>query len=301
VAVYEYGNNNLSPETGYIRQVTPLTSELDQVSEALFSLKTNGGNEYCGYVINTAVEALAWSRSGNDIRTIFIAGNEPFTQGPVPFATAIAAAKEKEITINTIHAGGYEEGAASGWQNGALLAGGDYMSIDHNHRIAHYSAPQDTRLAELNALLNLTYVPYGNQGRVKLNRQAKEDQKSQDISSALMAKRADSKASLMYDNSTWDLVDALEKDAVELEEVAPEQLPAPMQSMDAGERQQYVAGKAEERQKIKEEIKALSLARKEYVAQQKAEEPEVSTIDKAMIEAVRKQGQAKNYQFDTNE
>ena len=48
VAVYEYGNSRLSASNGYIRQVSGLTGELDAVSEALFSLTTNGGSEYCG-------------------------------------------------------------------------------------------------------------------------------------------------------------------------------------------------------------------------------------------------------------
>ena len=44
VALYEYGNNSLSPASGYIRQVTPFTEDLDLLSEALFSLTTNGGS-----------------------------------------------------------------------------------------------------------------------------------------------------------------------------------------------------------------------------------------------------------------
>lgn len=68
VAIYEYGNSRLSAEGGYIRQVTALTGELDQVSEALFSLTTNGGDEFCGYVINNAVKDLNWSDNEQDIK-----------------------------------------------------------------------------------------------------------------------------------------------------------------------------------------------------------------------------------------
>ena len=159
VAVYEYGNNRLSAESGYVRQVTKLTGELDQVSEALFSLTTNGGDEYCGTVINTAVTELNWSQSENDIKSIFIAGNEPFTQGPVAFGKAIDAARKKGITVNTIHAGNNQAGIQTGWQQGALMAGGDYMSIDHNHHIAHITTPQDKKINELNTKLNKTYIP----------------------------------------------------------------------------------------------------------------------------------------------
>ena len=133
IALYEYGNDSLSRSTGHIRRLNSFTRELDQVSHGLFSLTTNGGSEYCGYVIQTALNDLQWSQSASDIKTIFIAGNEPFNQGPVNFRAAIERAKNIGVAINTIHAGNYEEGIVEGWQSGAILAGGDYMSIDHNH------------------------------------------------------------------------------------------------------------------------------------------------------------------------
>ena len=80
VALFEYGNSNLIGQNGYVRQVLGFTQELDQVSEALFALTTDGGSEYCGYVINEAVTELYWSDSNHDIKSIFIAGNEPFNQ-----------------------------------------------------------------------------------------------------------------------------------------------------------------------------------------------------------------------------
>lgn len=247
VAVYEYGNNGLPAENGYIRQVTGLTQELDQVSEALFSLTTNGGSEYCGYVIKTAVTDLQWSSSDNDIKAIFIAGNEPFTQGPVPFKTAIAAAKSRDIIINTIHAGSFDTGAQTGWRDGAMLAGGDYMSIDHNHRVVHIGAPQDKKIAALNVRLNQTYVPYGAHGRAKARRQVQQDVKSSEISAGLLAKRVQSKVSSMYNNTSWDLVDALGSGKVELDKLEAAQLPAQMRKMSKQKQKDYVASKAERR------------------------------------------------------
>ena len=105
VALYEYGKSSLSAREGYIRQIQPLTTDLDKISEELFKLKTNGGEEYCGWVIQAATENLAWSKGANDFKAIFIAGNEPFTQGPVAYAQACKAAIEKGIIINTIHCG----------------------------------------------------------------------------------------------------------------------------------------------------------------------------------------------------
>jgi len=302
VAVYEYGNNRLSPDNGHIRKVSGLTTELDEVSEALFSLTTNGGNEFCGYVIQTAINELQWSDSEDDIKAIFIAGNEPFTQGPVHFSSAIEAAKQKGITVNTIHAGDFKDGVNSGWKDGAVLAGGDYMSIDHNHKVAHIQAPQDKEIAKLNAKLNQTYVPYGASGEAKVKRQLREDEKNHAVSAGLMAKRAASKASPLYNNSSWDLVDALDRGTVKLEDVEQEQLPKEMQEMDKDKQKIYVKQKADERKKVKEEIGRLSKARNEYVKEQKlkAPQPSVSTIENALTSAVRKQGKNKNYEFKAN-
>src|SRR5687768_1147360 len=63
IALYEYGNDGLSADEGYIRQVSPLTEDLDVISEKLFSLSTNGGNEFCGHVIESSLNQLAWSSS----------------------------------------------------------------------------------------------------------------------------------------------------------------------------------------------------------------------------------------------
>ena len=299
VAVFEYGNSNLTAENGYVRQITRLTRELDKVSGALFSLTTNGGNEYCGFAINQAVTNLQWSQSNDDIKAIFIAGNEPFTQGPIHFKGAILLAKNKGIAINTIHAGNYAEGVASGWQEGALLTAGNYMSIDHNHQVAHIIAPQDKKIAVLNTKLNQTYIPYGAEGQASVARQQVQDEKSNAISLGLLAQRVKSKISSLYSNTNWDLVDAFEADAVKLDELEEEQLPANMRSMSKKEKQAYVKTQSEARKEIQKEMADLSKDRDAYVEDQKrqAGKTDVTTVNKALSTAVRKQGKQKGFVF----
>jgi len=69
VALFEYGNSGLSRESGYIRKLNHFTGELDLISEGLFSLQTNGGDEYCGMAVKTAVDSLQWSQSDKEITT----------------------------------------------------------------------------------------------------------------------------------------------------------------------------------------------------------------------------------------
>src|SRR5262245_58669484 len=40
VALYHYGTPSLGVETGYIKQLVPLTTDLDKVSDELFKLRT---------------------------------------------------------------------------------------------------------------------------------------------------------------------------------------------------------------------------------------------------------------------
>jgi len=201
VALFEYGNDGNAENVGYVRKLNSFTRELDRVSEGLFSLSTNGGSEYCGYAIKTAVNELQWSQSSNDIKTIFIAGNEAFSQGPVKFSDAIKLAEKKGIAVNTIFAGEYNEGIGAGWQGGAHMAGGEYMSIDADKQIVHIDAPQDQQIAKLNSQLNDTYIPYGSLGKESAKRQRKQDEVNGSISSGLLAKRAKSKSSSFYNNS----------------------------------------------------------------------------------------------------
>jgi hypothetical protein len=67
VALYEYGKSSLLAKEGYIRMIVPLTTDLDKISEELFALGTNGGNEYCGWVIKEATQALEWPQSPKEL------------------------------------------------------------------------------------------------------------------------------------------------------------------------------------------------------------------------------------------
>src|SRR6185369_15587855 len=187
VALYEYGKSSLSSESGWIRQIQPLSTDLDKISEDLFALKTNGGEEYCGWVIKEAVANLAWSSDPHVYRAILIAGNEPFTQGPVNYAESCKAAIAKGIIVNTIHCGTEAEGINGKWQDGALLADGKYMVIDQNSAVVHIEAPQDKEIARLGVELNGTYIAYGASGKTAARRQAAQDVNAMSLAPAAAA------------------------------------------------------------------------------------------------------------------
>jgi hypothetical protein len=298
IALYEYGNDNLPSSEGYIRQVTPLTSDLDQISKDLFELRTNGGDEFCGEVITRALKQLDWSQSANDLQLIYIAGNEPFTQGRVDYRTACANAREKHVIVNTIHCGDFDEGINGSWKNGADLTGGCYASIEQNRKTVYIESPYDKRIAELNRLLNDTYIPYGSTGYEKKEMQAKQDDNASQYGSVNYVKRAVSKSSAVYENSSWDLVDASKNKNVDVKEVPASQLPEEMQKMQPVEREAYVSAKLKEREEIQSEINTLNKQREEYVAQNTSSNSEDDMLDQAILGALRNQAKERNFTIE---
>lgn len=296
IALYEYGNDNLSSAEGYIRQVSGLTDDLDLISEKLFSLSTHGGNEFCGQVINSSLNQLIWSPSVNDLKMIFIAGNEPFTQGSFSYRTACSLAREKGVVVNSIFCGGFEEGIRTNWKDGADITGGTYMSIEQDRKTVYIATPYDDRISALNDKLNSTYVYYGSAGASKKELQAAQDSNAESYGQSNKVERAVSKSSHAYRNSSWDLVDASKENEKVIIEAKDDDLPKEMKGMTVTQRQTYVKQKSEERKKVQEEIQTLNKKRSEYIA---ANTPkgEENSLDASMMRAVKEKAKQKNLSF----
>lgn len=297
VALYEYGNDGLSAMEGYVRLITHFTNDLDKISEELFSLRTNGGSEYCGTVIYEALRDLKWNKDDNNYKVIFIAGNEPFNQGDKDYRDACKSACNKDIIVNTIFCGNYNEGVQTFWKNGADIAGGKYLNIDSDCRIVHIITPYDDRLIELGQKLNSTYIAYGYEGEALKQRQSEQDDNAGKLAPSVLTERTITKGSGQYKNESWDLVDA-DKEGVNIEGIPKDQLPEEMQNMTNEERKEYVNQKAKERKQIQQEINKLDQKRRDYIAKQSEENGQDNTLDAAMLKIIKEQASSKNFEFE---
>ena len=298
IALYEYGNDGLPASEGYIRQVNGLTNDLDLISEKLFALSTNGGAEFCGHVIKTSLNQLAWSTSDADLKLIFIAGNEPFTQGGVPYRVACSLAKEKGVVVNTIFCGDFSEGVGTDWKSGADATGGTYMSIEQDRKTVYVPTPYDDKIDAMNNRLNDTYVYYGKSGAFKKDLQGNQDKNAESYGRSNKVERAVSKSSHAYNNSTWDLVDAIKDDKQALEKAKVEELPKEMKGMTVEQRKVYVKQKADERAEIQKEIQTLNKKRQEYINTHTPKEQQDAMLDGAMIKAIKTQARSKSLSWE---
>lgn len=297
IALYEYGNDRLESSDGYIRQVLDFSGDLDEISEKLFSLTTNGGSEHCGEVIQTSLNQLKWGKNKDDLKLIFIAGNEPFTQGKINYKDATTNAVEKDVIVNTIFCGNYNNGINGKWLDGAKLTGGDYLNIDQNKEIIHISTPYDDIIIQLNSKLNKTYVSYGSKGESKMRLQSAQDSNATELEEVVMVKRAISKSSKMYKNKSWDLVDAEKEKDFKYSKLDKKTLPKELQNKSTEELKAYVKKQRTKREKIQKEIQELNKKRTAYITEKRKASSSEETLDSAMIKAIKKQAEKKNYSW----
>ena len=298
IALYEYGNDRLEAADGYIRQVLNFSGDLDEISEKLFSLTTNGGSEHCGEVIQTSLNQLKWGKNKDDLKLIFIAGNEPFTQGKINYKDATTNAIEKDIIVNTIFCGNYNNGINGKWLDGAKLTGGDYLNIDQNREIIHIATPYDDVIIQLNNKLNKTYISYGTQGNSKMRLQSAQDSNAESLDEVVIVKRAVSKSSKMYKNKSWDLVDAEKEKDFKYSDLDKKTLPKELQNKSTEELKAYVKLQNDERIKIQKEIQELNKKRTPYITEKRKTSSSEETLDSAMIKAIKKQAEKKNYSWE---
>ena len=304
VALYEYGNNRLQARDQWIRQVLAFNTDLDAISEALFGLRTSGGEEYCGAVINRSLQELDWSRRDSSLKLVYIAGNEPFTQGPTPYRRALRKAHRNDVIVNTIFCGNSEEGRRGSWKKAAQIADGSYAVINQDRQVAHIPAPQDEEIGRLGGALNQTYVGYGVSGRVSVKRQKRQDKAARSVKQGASVARAVAKSGSAYKNSGWDLVDAMEEGEVDLGAISRPDLPAAMVGMSSAEKKTFVKGKSEERKKLQAKILQLNKEREKHIAKKKKEiqkkekEKGIKTLDQALIEALHTSGKSRGFTFE---
>ncbi|MBE8727466.1 vWA domain-containing protein [Flavobacterium hungaricum] len=265
IALYEYGNSGLSEKSNYIRQITPLSTDLDLISEQLFALRINGGNEYCGAVIQDATKELKWASENNSMKLIYIAGNEGFNQGKISYKEAISDALKNDIYVNTIFCGNKIEGINILWKDGADRGKGKYFNIDSNQSVQYIATPYDDEISKYDEKINKTYINYGEKGAAKKMNQVMQDQNAKKVSNANYTNRAVSKSKAVYKNESWDLVDKTKQDPNVISKIKKEELPDELKDKSEAEIKTIVTEKTKEREAIQKEISVLAKKRQEYI------------------------------------
>lgn len=300
IALYEYGRDDNDAAKGYVKQLSPFSSDLDKLSQHLFSLTTHGGSEYCGQVIHTSLDELKWDTDPKSYKVIFISGNEDFLQGNVHYTLACNEAKKKGVIVNTIYCGDRLQGIKEHWNLSAECGNGNFTNINSDARPEDIPTPYDSTLITLNYQLNGTYISYGKEGTQGLALQGSMDMKNRAFSRSAAVGRISAKADTnLYFNGSWDLVDASSDDKSILERIDMKTLPDSLRNKNKSQLKAIIAQKSIERTNIQNEIRAISAKREIYINEERAKKVKNNT-DQTLETEVEKmiREQAKRFRMN---
>jgi hypothetical protein len=298
VGLISYGNDGYDSRVGWVRKDAELTTNLDSVYAKLFALHTNGGTEYVARAVHDATTKMQWDQDRDTLKIIFVAGNEPANQDPViPVEQAVADAREKGIFVNAIYCGNDGAGEAVGWRAVAGRGAGQYAAIDQNHVVAIVT-PMDDELSRLSSEINKTYIGYGAGGRAAAQNQAAQDKNAASLGAPVAASRAAAKATSVYRNEEWDLVDAARLRHKDVKTMPAAELPRPMQAMPPPAREAFVQEKAAEREKLQKRISELALERDRYIAKERKKKAAGrADLDDALSTGIKAEGEKAGLAF----
>ena len=235
-------------------------SDLDSLSQNLFSLTTNGGDEFCGQVIYSSLNELHWDAKPENYKVIFIAGNEDFLQGNLHYTKACTEAKNKGVIVNTIYCGDKMQGIREHWNLAGECGNRSYTNIDQNAKEEEIPTPYDSIIYSLNDKLNGTYISYGSAGAGYKTKQAQMDVANVGLSKEAGIKRIKAKSNgAVYNNAQWDLVDAKDKNGdVVLDKIDKKELPDSLKNKSTEELKKIVSEKSKERGNIQKQITTIN-------------------------------------------
>jgi hypothetical protein len=267
VSLIEYGKSTNKSDEGFVKILSNLTSDLDFLSEQLFSINTKGGDEYAGIAIFKSINELNWSNNDEDLKILVIAGNESFYQGGINPNYAISKANVNNIIVNSIFCGSYEDGVKYGWKKAIDISGGKYLNINQNQKIINIETPYDIKISKLGSQLNETYIGYNDYGNSRKVRQIAQDSMAEEISMEVVASRTMSKISNSYksDSDSWDIIALYDKDKSKAVEKLSEVKIKGFENLSKDELEKKLSDISIKRISIESEIKELQLKRSDFI------------------------------------
>jgi len=294
VALLTYGDDPL------VRRRIDLTDDLDRVYEELMAVQTGGGTELVGRVVKESLDGLTWSDDAPALKLLFVAGNESADQDREhDFRAQCRRALQESVVVHAIYCGAEDAGDAASWREVARIGGGAFAAIDQEGTV-QVETPFDEELTRLSSELNATYLPYGAQGEAGCQRQRAQDANARESGgAATAAARARTKASGLYANGSWDLVDASQAEGFAWSDVAEEDLPEELRGKTAAEKQAAIDARLARRAELQERIQALDVERQAFIAAElERREGAERSLDFAMARAIRAEAEDAGLRFD---
>jgi len=267
-ALLTFGTCHSDWKSGWVSTELDFTQDLDAFSEKLFAPTCDGGGEYVGRVLQTAISDLSWSSSNDAMKLIFVIGNESADQDPKLNLMEVSdIAIEEGVVVHALFCGAPHHEYAKSWQSLADLSGTPFLTMDHKAGTAVRSTPYDAELNHLASELHATFLPLGEGGARRQAELAARDAKARSMNASAAAARAQVQGTSLF-LADWELIDAVDSGQVDLLALDKTDLPARLKGLSLEERVNFVNQTRKQREAIKQEIAELGAQRRAYIVEQ---------------------------------
>jgi hypothetical protein len=222
----------------------------------------------------------------------------------VKYPQIVASAREKGIVINTVQCGDMPH-TIEPWTRIASLSQGSFFQVEQAGSAVAYTTPFDEEIATLSAKLDETRLYYGTEeekGRMQ-DKVAATEKLHEGASLASRARRGAFNASvggrtnLLGEN---ELIDAVARGAVDLNELDEDALPETLKLMAPAAQEAFVAELADKRDDLQRQIQELSQDRSSYL-EKKVEEAGglKDSLDQKLYDAVKEQAGKAGLEYES--
>jgi len=288
----------------YVTQVTDLTADIDAIHAQLMKFSANGGGdgpESVNQALHEAVTKISWSADRDVLKVVFLVGDAPphmDYEQDVRYPEVCQAAVKRDLVVNAVQCG-QQEDTARVWKEIAALAEGKYIALVQTGGMVRIAAPQDEEIAALNRELGGTLIGYG---AAAARREVYAKQAAAEAAPAPAAadRLAFNAATGRSVQGGGELIDAIDRGDVKLEELPEEQLPEELRGLDERGRAAAVEAKRAKRRALKDRLDALLAARNEFVAAERkrlAAAGKGDAFDEEVARTVRAQADRKGIRY----
>jgi Mg-chelatase subunit ChlD len=285
----------------YVTRVYDFTGNLETMYGHLRRFEAGGGGdepEHVNQALHESIHKLSWSKNPAALKILYLVGDAPphlDYQDGYDYKKAARRAATSGIIINTIQCG-QTASTQQVWTEIARMAEGKYAAIDQTGGMRNIQSPYDGELARLSGELNKTYVAYGRSGAANVVAQTENDAVAEP---AAAADRASAKASFLYRNESWDLVDAVKEDEGKLEKLSKNDLPVELRTMSRDQQRTFLKQKEQERTKLQTQIQTLTKKRQDFVEQEQQKSgTKTDAFDAQVLSTLKDQGKEKGITFE---
>jgi hypothetical protein len=260
----------------YVTKVFDLDDDLDRVYRHLRQFRAEGGGDTPEHVargLDDAVHKMSWAPASDQevLRLIYLVGDAPahtdYDDG-FSIVKATRAAAAKGIQVHAIRCGDDVQ-TAEQWRRVASLGKGQFLTIGQDGGMRDERTPFDEELGRLHDEVSGTVVTYGAKGAeaaMALKEAAAAPAPVKAARAGFLARRH---AAVGGDG---DLVEGVASGRVDLDKMAPKDMPESLRALAPAEQKAKIAKLADDRKKTQDRIETLVRQREAYLASAKADE-----------------------------